>query len=296
MSLSTESNMVMPVTPAYGMGCGMGYGMGYGMGGMFGGDWFAWIILLLLFGNRGWGNGNDGCCAPATCADLQRGFDNQGVTNKLNGLENGLCSLGYDQLREMNGINTNILNGFAGVDNAVCQLGYQNQTAINGIGTQLQQCCCDTREAIQGVNYNTLQNFSNLNSKIDSCCCETQRQIERGFCDTNYNLATNTTAIIQNAHNDTDRVIAKLNDMEATRQQERIAALQAENQSLKFQASQSAQNAFITANQDAQTAELIRRLGRDVPVPSYLVPNPNCCYGNFGLTGFSGCGCNSCGC
>ena len=45
MSLSNDSNMVMPVTPAYGMG-----GMGYG-NGMFGGDWFAWIILLLLLGN-----------------------------------------------------------------------------------------------------------------------------------------------------------------------------------------------------------------------------------------------------
>lgn len=134
MSLSNDTNMVMPVMPTYGMGMGMGYGMG--MGGMWGNDWFAWIIILLLFGNRGWGNGwgnESSCCAPATCADLQRGFDNQSVMNKLNGLENGLCDGFYAQ-------NTNILNGFHGVDNAVCQLGYQTQTAINGIGTQLQQC------------------------------------------------------------------------------------------------------------------------------------------------------------
>ena len=60
--------------------------------------------------------------------------------------------------------------------------------------------------------------------------------------------------------------------------QNQIENLRSENQALKFQASQSAQNAFITANQEAQTAELIRRLGRDVPVPAYMVPNPNCCY------------------
>ena len=54
MSLSNDTNMVMPVMPTYGMGMGMGYGMG--MGGMWGNDWFAWIIILLLFGNRGWGN------------------------------------------------------------------------------------------------------------------------------------------------------------------------------------------------------------------------------------------------
>ena len=77
--------------------------------------------------------------------------------------------------------------------------------------------------------------------------------------------------------------------------QDKIATLTAENQSLKFQASQSAQNAFITANQDAQTAELIRRLGRDCPIPAYVVPNPNCCYGNpvgvsYGYNGGCGCG------
>ena len=293
MSLSNESNMVMPVTPAY--SCGTGYGGG---NGMWGGDWASWIILFLifgLFGGRGWGGfggfgGGDscGCCAPATCQDLQNGFNNQSVMNKLNGIEQGISQAGYATLQQTNTI-----------ENGLCQLGYQTQAAINGIGTQLQQCCCDTREAIQGVNYNTLQGFNNLGSKIDSCCCDTQRQIERGFCDTNYNLATNTTSIIQNAHNDTDRIISKLNDMESARQAEKIAALQAENQSLKFQASQTAQNAFITANQDAQTAELIRRLGRDCPVPAYVVPNPNCCYGTpVGvLNNGCGCGCgNGCGC
>ena len=284
MSLSNDSNMVMPVTPAYGMG-------GYG-NGMWGGGWDSWILLFLIFGMfgrggcGGWGNESN-CCAPATCADLQRGFDNQSVMNKLNGLENGLCDGFYAQ-------NTNILNGFHGVDNAVCQLGYQTQTAVSGLGTQLQQCCCDLGRSIDHATFQTAQGINGIGSKIDSCCCETQRQIERGFCDTNYNLATNTTAIIQNAHNDTDRVIAKLDAMENARQQERIAALQAENQSLKFQASQAAQNTFITANQEAQTAELIRRLGRDCPTPAYLVPNPNCCYTNYGYN--AGCGCNSCGC
>lgn len=56
--------------------------------------------------------------------------------------------------------------------------------------------------------------------------------------------------------------------------QDKISSLQAENQALKFAASQQAQNAFITANQEAQTAELIRRLGRDCPIPAYWVQPP----------------------
>lgn len=289
MSLSQDATLTMPVAPAY--------QAGYNNGGMWGGDWSSWIILFLIFGmfgrGFGWGGfggGESSCCAPATCADLQRGFDNQNVTNKLNGLENGLCDGFYAQ-------NTNILNGFHGVDNAVCQLGYQTQQGFSTLGAQLADCCCTTQRSIDNAMFQVSQGINGIGSKIDSCCCETQRQIERGFCDTNYNLATNTTAIIQNAHNDTDRVIAKLNDMENARQAEKIAALQAENQSLKFQASQTAQNAFITANQDAQTAELIRRLGRDCPVPAYVVPNPNCCYGTPVGVLNNGCGCgNGCGC
>ena len=75
---------------------------------------------------------------------------------------------------------------------------------------------------------------------------------------------------------------------------EKIESLRDENLNLKFAASQANQNAFITANQQAQTAELIRRLGRDCPVPAYVVPNPNCCYGNpvgVGYNGAGGCGC-----
>ena len=57
-----------------------------------------WIILLaLLFGwgrngafGGGYGSGNGGCCAPATCAELQSGFNNQSVNTMLNGINSGM--------------------------------------------------------------------------------------------------------------------------------------------------------------------------------------------------------------
>lgn len=248
--------------------CGNGWGMD--------GGWI-WIILLLAllggfgFGGGGWGGGfggGAGLQGMATRADINAGFQFNDLQNGIRGIQQGLCDGFYAQ-------NTNMLTGFHGVDNAICNLGYQTQQGFNQLGYQQKDCCC-----------------------------ETQRLIERGFCDTNYNLATNTNNIVQAGHNDTDRVIAKLDAMENARQAEKIEALRLENQTLKFQASQAAQNTFITANQEAQTAELIRRLGRDCPVPAYVVPNPNCCYGNplgvgygYGGSGYGwgngcGCGCN----
>lgn len=114
-----------------------------------------------------------------------------------------------------------------------------------------------------------------------------------------YAGAKNTCDIIQSTHNDTDRVIARLDQMEANRQAERIHALELENQKLSFQASQQAQNAYISANQEAQTAELIRRLGKDYPVnavvvqPSTPVTFPVNSCGNWNGCGQCG-GCGSC--
>lgn len=134
-------------------------------------------------------------------------------------------------------------------------------------------------------NFRGLDNaLCNIGHQISDCCCATQRAIDG----VNYNLATGLCEV-KTAMNDNTRAILDFLT------QDKIATLTAENQSLKFQASQTAQNAFITANQEAQTAELIRRLGRDCPVPAYVVPNPNCCYGNpvgVGYGGYGGCGCN----
>ena len=78
---------------------------------------------------------------------------------------------------------------------------------------------------------------------------------------------------------------------------EKLQTLRDENQALRLAASQQAQNSFIAANQEAQTAELIRRLGLDrttCPIPAYVVPNPNCCYGNpCGVNYNNGCGCGN---
>jgi len=173
--------------------------------------------------------------------------------------------------------------------------GFALQNITGGI-TAIQQGICDStyalNNAITGGFHGVERGFCDLSHQMSDCCCTTQRAIDG----VNYNLATQTNALQTTMCNNTRDLIDNQNAN--ARQimdflvQDKISALQSENQALKFQASQAAQNAFITANQEAQTAELIRRLGRDCPVPAYVVPNPNCCYGNPTGVGFNnGCGC-----
>ena len=196
--------------------------------------------------------------------------------------------------------------GFGGGGNgaltrAAVAEGFQYNNLENGI-RGIQQGLCDGFYAMNTgllTGFNGVQaQMANMAAQNAACCCETQRLVERGFCDVGYAMATNTSNIIQNSHSDTDRVIAKLDAMENARQAEKIEALRLENQTLRFQASQLDQNAAIRASIDAATAEIIRRTGNECPIPAYVVPNPNCCYGNpvgvsygAGWGGNGGCGC-----
>ena len=249
MSLSSDGAvMTMPVQPAYQGGNG-------GFGG-WGGDWASWIILFLIFGMFGWGgygggwggNSGNGLGSPsgqgwATRADINEGF-------ALNGLQTG-----------QSGILSAVTNGFHGVDHAICNLGYQ-----------LQDCCCQTQRAVDSVNYNLSTQGAATQAAIQGVRYDMATQA----CDTRNTIQNSTRDIIDNQNANSRAILDFLT-------QDKIATLTAENQSLKFQASQAAQNAFFTANQEAQTAELIRRIN-PMPVPAYQVPNP-----------YAGCGCNPCG-
>lgn len=253
--------------------------------GMGGGWCWMWIILLMgMFGwggnGFGWGNNRNSCGQCATTSDVSDAFNFNQLDNGIRGLERGQCDSTYT-------LNNAIMSGFHGVDNAVCQLGYQTQQGINSLASQMASCCCDIKGGQKDIEYAVATQASGINNAIQGVRYDMATQA----CDTRNLIQTSTRDIIDGQNASTRAILDFLT-------QDKISSLQAENQALKFKASQSEQNAFITANQTAQTAELIRRLGRDCPVPAFVVPNPNCCYGpygNYAGNGYnSGCGCNSC--
>ena len=218
------------------------------------------IAVASIFGNGGWGFGgggyNRGNCA--TQADLAAGFNNSAVLSNLNDItlaqSQGFAGVQQTLCQGFSGVNASINTSANTINQGICTLGYELQGAFNGVSRQIADCCCD----------------------LKSMNLENRYLNERQTCD-----------LIQAGNANTQRIIDYLNVKET---QDLRDKLQAAN----FQLSQLNQNAFITANQEAQTAELIRRLGRDCPVPAYVVPNPNCCY-NPAVSFNSGCGNNCCG-
>jgi hypothetical protein len=195
----------------------------------------------------------------ATRADINEGFALNNITSGIQAIQQGICDSTYALNNAIQGgfnaTQMGMMQGFNGVERGFCDLSHQ-----------ISDCCCTTQRAIDGVNYNMATQTNAL---------------QQAMC-------TSTRDIIDSQQAGTRAILDFLT-------QDKISTLTAENQALKFAASQAQQNAFITANQDAQTAEIIRRLGRDCPVPAYVVPNPNCCYGNPLGVGY-GYNQNACGC
>lgn len=238
----------------------------------FGGDWIALIVLFLLlsmFGYGGFGFGGFGGGAG--------GFG--GMRGGQNGC--GCCCATRGDIADGFALN-NLQSGITGIQQGICDSTYALTNAING-GFHNQ-----TVGMMQGFN-GVERGFCSLSHQLSDCCCENRAAI----ADVKYQMATQACETRQAITDSTRSILDFLT-------QDKIASLTAENQSLKFAASQSAQNAFITANQEAQTAELIRRLGADCPTPAYVVQPPtpvNFPVNSCGQVQFAqqGCGCG-CGC
>lgn len=236
-------------------------------GGFLGGGNFFEAIIALAVLAMFTGNGNGGGLFGGGGNDCRTAVDHQSIVSKLDGITNGISDSTY-------ALTGAITGGFHAAEVAACQ----QQAAI------MAQLCA-------------------MAAEFAKCCCDTQRGMERGFAEINYNLATQaceTRNLIQNSTRDiTDNANANTRAILDFMVQDKIATLTAENQNLKFAASQSNQNAVLMAAMDANKAEILRRTGAECPMPAYIVnaPTPvtfpqNAC----GQVQFSygGCGCGNC--
>lgn len=295
--MTENSNMVMPVAPAYNGG---GFDGGFGYGGDF------WLILILLFAFGGWGNGFGGWGGNNAAADgailypwmnqsnqIHDGFRDQMINTSVNGIQNAVTSGFGDVQLGIAGINQNICQSTAGVTQAVSngfsqaeianntrqisnmQQAFANQTAMNqgfnGVQSQLAQCCCDNRLATSQLS-NTVQNEGNATRFAD---------------------ANNTRDLIENQNRNSQAILDKLCALELDGVKNQLAQAERDNISLQNQLnmaalreSQTAQNAFIQQGLTNEVDQLYTRLS-SCPIPSTPV---------FGRTPIFTCNNGGCGC
>lgn len=245
-----SNNNAYPCVPAYG---GNGFGNGWGDG------W--WILLLLLcgWGNNGnWGGNNQfqgyEIGKLATTNDVASGFSTSTIMSNQRdlqlGQQEGFAAVQQTLCQGFSGVNQTVNTVGAQINQSICNLGYNVQDNFNHLSHQISDCCCATQRAIDGVNYN----MERGNNAIQNSICNATRDI------------------IDNQRCGTDRIINFLTNQEMDR-------LRSENQTLRFQASQSAQNAYLVSE--------LRPTAR----PAYITCSPY--ESAFGKSSWNAC---ECGC
>lgn len=176
---------------------------------------------------------------------------------------------------DLGDIQTQLCNGFAGV-NATVNGGFaNNEVAANsrqmasmnqlfGLSQQFADCCCENRLA----------------------SCQTQNIIQNEANQTRFADANNTRDIIETANINNQAVLDKLCQLELDAKNDKISDLERQLTMANLSASQTAQTAQILADNSRQTSALEQYLN-PVPIPAYMVQNPNCC-----LPYNTGCGCS----
>lgn len=273
----TEDNggngFYMPVAPAYN-----------GNGGMFGGmggDWFAWIILVLLIGGNGWGMG---------------GFGMGGMMPWLMGMGGGMgAGFGLDYLypwlnnsQNINGgfrdqqINSqlgDLLLGQAGIQQSICQTG-------NSITGAVRDGFSAAEIAANGRQMATMQTAFGLQTQI----AQGSSDARLDSCQTRNVIQAEAAASRASGNADTQKILDKLCQLELDNEKIRsaakddtIAQLRSELLYARGQASQIAQNATII---DGVYDRLSRCPVGSTPVygntPIFTCQRNNAC----------GCGCN----
>lgn len=222
---------------------------GRGSQDQWGGSWwFIWIILLwFCWGGNGFGNrfGNGGGLPAELNGDVGREYlmsAIQGNGNAINQLASSLnCST-----QQLQSALCNIQGLIANVGN---QVGMSTQQIINAfqsgnqaVLTQLADCCCKNQTAIERQGYE---------SRLASC--ENMNTLTR-------TMEGNTRSLADAYREGFQALVAKMDVAEARRQQEALAAKDAEISTLKGEISQRNQNATILGNVTQQIAPIVASL------------------------------------
>ena len=265
MALTDEGGMntTMLVSPTGGAPySGGGFG-GFGDGN----GW--WIILLLLLVAGGWNNGGWGTGGGAipmainTGNDVQRGFDQASIMSGLGDISGNIYGLQNSICQGFAGVNAGIANGFAQAEIAENARQMANMNQIFSLSQQFANCCCENRLGL-----------ANLGADI-----------AREACATRTNDTQNTQSVLNVINGGIQSIKDQLCADKIDAKNEKIADLERQLTMANLAASQTAQTAQLLADNNRQTTALEQYLN-PVPIPAYLVQNPNCCQQNT-------CGCGA---
>ena len=204
-------------------------------GGLNGGNCIWALFLLILFGWRGNGFGNNnyegtGFLSNQINNTAGRDLLMQAINNNGTNLSALASTLNCDVNNIKNAINT--------LQNSICQVGnnlgmsiadVKNSITMGNmnIAQQIAQCCCDNKLLVQGMGYEgQLRDQVNTNNIVNTIG-HVNDSVNHGFSRVSYETSQQTCSIQNGLRDQTQTILNKLDALEDSRKDREIAELTA---------------------------------------------------------------------
>lgn len=204
-------------------------------GGLNGGNCIWALFLLILFGWRGNGFGNNnyegtGFLSNQINNTAGRDLLMQAINNNGTNLSALASTLNCDVNTIKTAINT--------LQNSICQVGNNLgmsiadvKNSINmgnmNIAQQIAQCCCDNKLLVQGMGYEgQLRDQVNTNNIVNTIG-HVNDSVNHGFSRVSYETSQQTCSIQNGLRDQTQTILNKLDALEDSRKDREIAELTA---------------------------------------------------------------------
>lgn len=132
---------------------------------------FIWLVFLYMFGNGGFGFGNNSTNNASTQgmvtrAELTDGFNNQNMQNDVRHVLQDINTSQFNTQAGINTVNSNIQNAMFGLQNSLND-GFNNlNNAINQNTFNNQMGFCNTNNNISSLKYEMAQNCNDLKNAM----------------------------------------------------------------------------------------------------------------------------------
>lgn len=204
-------------------------------GGLNGGNGIWVLFLLILFGWRGNGFGNNnyegtGFLSNQINNTAGRDLLMQAINNNGTNLSALASTLNCDVNAIKTAINT--------LQNSICQVGNNLGMSISdvknsitmgdmNIAQQIAQCCCDNKLLVQGMGYEgQLRDQVNTNNIVNTIG-HVNDSVNHGFSRVSYETSQQTCSIQNGLRDQTQTILNKLDALEDSRKDREIAELTA---------------------------------------------------------------------
>lgn len=216
-----------------GNNCGNAMEMMAAMNGGMGNQWlnnpFLYLIFLAMFGNGGFGFGNNRgnlvqdaeiqSQIQSLRSQMAENHNSDLLMSAIKGNNEDLATLGANLSCDFNQLQNAVCSVRSAIEQVAGQVGFSSERVINSVNTgnlnliqQLKDCCCQTQQNIIKMGYEQQLGQKDLQNAMQQGFSYTNTGLERGFSNLGFQLSQGLCDLKTSGQMNTQRIVDTLSN------------------------------------------------------------------------------------